>query len=216
MASDQSIKLIFLCSPGNPTGTLLSLSDIRLILDDSNFRGIVVVDEAYIDFATPNSSAAQLVHEYANICVMQTLSKGFGLAAIRFVVIRIYNATFKSLLMLLHLRIGVALAQPPLIQILANTKAPYNVSTPTSVLALQALSPSSLQAMQRKIVSLNNERSQLVSALASFSSLGLGSPLGGNDANFLLVPILDRQNGNPDNARAFKVLHFLPVCNQFC
>ena len=122
-------------------------------------------------------------------------------------------STFKSLLMLLHLSIGVALAQPPLIQILANTKAPYNVSTPTSVLALQALSPSSLQAMQRKIVSLNNERSQLVSALASFSSLGLGSPLGGNDANFLLVPILDRQNGNPDNARAFKVLHFLPVCN---
>lgn len=86
MASDPSIKLIFLCSPGNPTGTVLSLSDIRQILDDSNFKGIVVVDEAYIDFASPNSSAAQLVHDYANICVMQTLSKSFGLAAIRFVI----------------------------------------------------------------------------------------------------------------------------------
>lgn len=87
VSSDPSIKLIFLCSPGNPTGTVLPLSDIRQILDDPNFKGIVVVDEAYIDFASPKTSAAQLVHEYANICVMQTLSKSFGLAGIRFVTI---------------------------------------------------------------------------------------------------------------------------------
>ena len=81
--ADPSIKLIFLCSPGNPTGTLISLPSMRAILDYEPFKGIVVVDEAYIDFSEPGSSAASLVAEYANICVMQTLSKSFGLAAIR-------------------------------------------------------------------------------------------------------------------------------------
>ena len=81
--ADPSIKLVFLCSPGNPTGTLISLASMRAILDYEPFKGIVVVDEAYIDFSEPGSSAASLVAEYANICVMQTLSKSFGLAAIR-------------------------------------------------------------------------------------------------------------------------------------
>lgn len=81
--ADPLIKLIFLCSPGNPTGTLISLASIRALLDYEPFKGIVVVDEAYIDFSEPGSSAASLVAEYANICVMQTLSKSFGLAAIR-------------------------------------------------------------------------------------------------------------------------------------
>ena len=81
--ADPSIKLIFLCSPGNPTGTLISLESIRALLDYEPFKGIVVVDEAYIDFSEPGSSAATLVTEYANLCVMQTLSKSFGLAGIR-------------------------------------------------------------------------------------------------------------------------------------
>lgn len=81
--ADPSIKLIFLCSPGNPTGTLISLASLRAILDYEPFKGIVVVDEAYIDFSEPGSSAVTLIPEYANICVMQTLSKSFGLAGIR-------------------------------------------------------------------------------------------------------------------------------------
>jgi len=85
--SDPSIKLIFLCSPGNPTGTLISLTSIRSLLDYENFKGIIVVDEAYVDFASENASAVSLVKEYANICVMQTLSKSFGLAAIRCVIL---------------------------------------------------------------------------------------------------------------------------------
>jgi histidinol-phosphate aminotransferase len=75
--------LIFLCSPGNPTGTLIPLSVVRSILDYEQFKGIVVVDEAYIDFAAEEASAATLIQEYANVVVMQTLSKSFGLAAIR-------------------------------------------------------------------------------------------------------------------------------------
>lgn len=83
VAVDPSIKLIMLCSPGNPTGTLISLSALRQLLEYEKFKGIVVVDEAYIDFAGADASAVSLVKEFANLCVMQTLSKSFGLAAIR-------------------------------------------------------------------------------------------------------------------------------------
>jgi len=82
--ADPSIKLIFLCSPGNPTGTLISLSTIRTLLEYENYKGIVAIDEAYIDFAGAESSAVSLVNDYANVVVMQTLSKSFGLAAIRY------------------------------------------------------------------------------------------------------------------------------------
>jgi len=82
--ANPSIKLIFLCSPGNPTGTLISLSTVRALLEYDKFKGIVVIDEAYIDFSGNKSSAVSLVSEYSNLCVMQTLSKSFGLAAIRY------------------------------------------------------------------------------------------------------------------------------------
>jgi len=85
--SNPNIKLIFLCSPGNPTGTVITLQSIRALLDYEPFKGIVVIDEAYIDFVDDTDgikSAATLVKDYANICVMQTLSKSFGLAAIRY------------------------------------------------------------------------------------------------------------------------------------
>ena len=81
--ADPGIKLVFLCSPGNPTGTLISLASVRELLEFEEFKGIVIVDEAYIDFADEKESAVSLIKEYANICVTQTLSKSFGLAAIR-------------------------------------------------------------------------------------------------------------------------------------
>lgn len=105
---DPSIKLIFLCSPGNPTGTAIPLSAIREILDYQNFQGIVIVDEAYIDFAGSDASAVSLIEEYANICVMQTLSKSFGLAAIRSVSCQvrsiIYSPIIYGTVWVLHLR----------------------------------------------------------------------------------------------------------------
>ncbi|KAL5514359.1 hypothetical protein ACEPAG_2447 [Sanghuangporus baumii] len=190
---DPCIKLIFLCSPGNPTGTLIPLSDIQQLLDYTQFKGIVVVDEAYIDFSPPGSSAVSLVEKYANLCVMQTLSKSFGLAAIR---------------------LGIAIAQPPLIQILSNTKAPYNISTPTSVLALSALSPPSLSLMSQRISTILSSRTSLLSSLHSLSSasssasslrLGLGEPIGANHANFIMIPVLNRDTREPDNVRSEKV-----------
>lgn len=81
------IKLTFLCSPGNPTGTLIPLSDIRAVLSNADYKGLVVVDEAYIDFGADGTSAVRLLVDegWPNLVIMQTLSKGFGLAAIRFV-----------------------------------------------------------------------------------------------------------------------------------
>jgi histidinol-phosphate aminotransferase len=110
-------------------------------------------------------------------------------------------------------RLGIAIAQPPLIQILTNTKAPYNISGPTAQLASSALSPPAVELMQNKIRILRSQRDRLLSELASLSILGVGKTIGGNDANFLLVPILKRvANGNedskerkPDSARAQRV-----------
>jgi len=187
---DPSIKLIFLCSPGNPTGTLIPLSAVREILDYPNYKGIVVVDEAYIDFAPEGSSATSLVEEYANLCVLQTLSKSFGLAAIR---------------------LGIAIAQPPLMQVLANTKAPYNISTPSAHLALAALSPSGVNTMRAKVRTLAASRAALLASFSKLAPLGLAEALGSNDANFVLVPILEKpqlpsmSRGKPDNVRAQKV-----------
>ncbi|KAH9958047.1 histidinol-phosphate aminotransferase [Russula dissimulans] len=182
--ADPSIKLVFLCSPGNPTGTLISLASIRAILDYERFKGIVVVDEAYIDFSEAGNSAVSLVAEYANVCVMQTLSKSFGLAAIR---------------------LGIAIAQPPLIQILSNTKAPYNISTPTAHLALRALSPESFSAMRENIERLKASRAKLLSSLHNMKELGLGRAIGAQDANFILIPVLARGGSVPDSARAKRV-----------
>jgi len=181
---DQTIKLIFLCSPGNPTGTLIPLKDIEELLEYPNFKGIVVVDEAYIDFAGEDSSAVRLVSKYANVCVCQTLSKSFGLAAIR---------------------LGIAIAQPPLIQVLTNTKAPYNISTPTAYVALSALSPSSLDFMHSKVATLVSSRTSLLSVLSELKPLGLGEAVGGNHANFVMIPVLSRMTGKPDNERSEKV-----------
>ena len=87
ISADPSIKLVFLCSPGNPTGTLISLSSIRAILEYEDFKGIAIVDEAYIDFADEKASAVTLLQDYNNLCVTQTLSKSFGLAAIRYAIV---------------------------------------------------------------------------------------------------------------------------------
>ena len=82
LTSDPSIKLAYLCSPGNPTGKLLKKADVQAILE-TNWNGVVVLDEAYIDFAPEGASMAEWVAEWPNLVVMQTLSKAFGHAGIR-------------------------------------------------------------------------------------------------------------------------------------
>ncbi|GAA6017686.1 hypothetical protein JCM11491_001168 [Sporobolomyces phaffii] len=190
------IKLTFLCSPGNPTGTLIPLAMVRQVLANPDYQGLVVVDEAYIDFADEpdrESAVRLLVDEgWDNLVVMQTLSKGFGLAAIR---------------------LGVAISSPPLVQILNNIKAPYNVSTPTASLALRALSPPGLEQFYRNIDTLKQNRSWLNDQLTTpaMKELGVIQILGKPHANFLLVQIgtRDAAGRRPDNVRSERLYKYM-------
>ncbi|TXT07338.1 hypothetical protein VHUM_03058 [Vanrija humicola] len=177
--ANPDAKLLFICSPGNPTGTLIPLDAIKRIASNPNFKGVIVVDEAYIDFAPEGSSATALIKEFANIAVSQTLSKSFGLAAIR---------------------LGYLLASPELIQILTNAKAPYNVSLPTASLALASVSESGLAVMKKNTETLVANRTALIDGLLKIPSIG--KIPGGNHANFVLAQVLDKPGGQPDNARA--------------
>lgn len=106
-------------------------------------------------------------------------------------------------------RLGIAIAQPPLIQVLTNTKAPYNISTPTAHLALAALSSPAIISMRKKIETLVSSRASLITDLSGLAPLGLGSPIGANDANFLMVPVFSKGGRQPDNSRSQKIYRVL-------
>ena len=98
------------------------------------------------------------------------------------------------------------MAHPALVQILMNTKAPYNVSAPTAELALSALSPEAVALMKEKVSTLVKSRGDLLRGLEELAPLGLGAAIGGNSANFVVVPVLEKSgSGRPDNARALKI-----------
>jgi histidinol-phosphate aminotransferase len=181
LQADPLIKLAYLCSPGNPTGATLAKDDIAQILA-AHWNGIIVLDEAYIDFAPEDASLAQWVTEFPNLVVMQTLSKAFGLASIR---------------------LGVAFASPDVANLLNSLKAPYNISTPTSILATQALSPESLAGMRSRRAKIVQQRDRLVAALPKIR--GVGAFRGGFDSNFLLVQMVNESTGEPSNEIALQV-----------
>ncbi|KAJ1721304.1 histidinol-phosphate transaminase [Coemansia erecta] len=175
--SDETIKIIWLCSPGNPTGTRLNEADVRRVLE-SDYRGLVVVDEAYVDFvrADRGESYAKLVAEYPNLFVMQTMSKSFGLAGIR---------------------LGIGMGSPELVQYLNNTKAPYSLSTLALDVAKEALSPEGIAKMRQVAASLCQQRDEfLIPELRSLPHVA--AIIGGNDANFVLCRFVD-SNGRVSN-----------------
>ena len=180
--TDESIQVIYLCSPGNPTSTLISKDDVTPLLAHPKWNGIIVLDEAYIDFAPENSSLAEWVLEHPNLVVLQTLSKAFGLAGIR---------------------LGAAFASEEVATLLNNLKAPYNISSPTSALAIRALQPESLAIMRKNLSTLLKQRERLLTELLEIP--GVGRSRGGAEANFLLVEMLDAKGGNPSNEVAIKV-----------
>ncbi|KAK3339410.1 histidinol-phosphate aminotransferase [Neurospora tetraspora] len=181
LSTEPNIKIIYLCSPGNPTGSLLAKEDIRQVLEHPTWNGVVVVDEAYIDFAPDSASLADWVNEWPNLVVMQTLSKAFGLAGIR---------------------LGVAFTSPPIARLLNSLKAPYNISSPTSALASYALGPEGLQVMRANKEKLIQQRERLVAELPLVP--GVGKLAGGESSNFLLYEMLDKE-GKPSNETALKV-----------
>lgn len=185
LSSDAHIKMVYICSPGNPTGALVNKEDVQQILEHPSWNGVVVLDEAYIDFAADGSSLAEWVVEWPNLVVMQTLSKAFGLAGIR---------------------LGAAFSSSGIAGLLNNMKAPYNVSSPTSALAIAALDTENLAVMRKNRAKILKQRDRLIKELPKIP--GIGRFLGGTESNFLLVELLDRprqSGGRADNATALAV-----------
>jgi histidinol-phosphate aminotransferase len=157
-AIDAHTKLIFICSPNNPTGNSINREDIETLL--ANFNGIVVVDEAYINFSRQKSFIQELT-EYANLVVMQTLSKAWGLAG---------------------LRVGMAFASEEIIEVMNRVKPPYNVNEASQQLALQALQ--NVQQVNDWIKVTLSQRDTLVLKLKEMAFVLDIYP---SDANFILV-----------------------------
>lgn len=159
-AADSQTKVLFLCSPNNPTANSLKKTDILKLI--SRFPGIVVLDEAYIDFSG-QESMAELVQQYPNLIVLQTFSKSFGLAGIR---------------------LGIAISNPEIIEVMLKVKAPYNINKLTADMALKAFD-------QMPIITINiekiiEERDYIAEQLSYAEAVEKVYP---SDSNFLLFKI---------------------------
>jgi len=161
-AIDKNTKLIFICSPNNPTGNSINRDDVETLL--ANFNGIVVVDEAYINFSRQKTFIQELT-EYANLVVLQTLSKAWGLAG---------------------LRVGMAFASEEIIEVMNRVKPPYNVNEASQQLALEALG--NVQQVNDWIKETLEQRDKLVLTLKEFAFVEDIYP---SDANFILVKTTD-------------------------
>ena len=164
-AIDAFTRLIFICSPNNPTGNSINRSDVEIILN--NFDGIVVIDEAYINYSKQRSFIPELT-EYPNLVVMQTLSKAWGLAG---------------------LRLGMAYASQPIIELMNKVKYPYNINTATQLLVLDALN--NIEWVNNHIATTVTEREKLKNELLDLSDTKEVFP---SDANFLLVKMKNARN----------------------
>ena len=159
---DENTKLIWICSPNNPTANSINRHDIETVLN--NFDGIVVIDEAYINFSRQKSFISELT-EYPNLVVMHTLSKAWGLAA---------------------LRLGMAFASEDIIAVFNKIKPPYNIGQATQELVLQALE--NVAEVNEFIRELVQSREEMVTSLKKVSVVEKIFP---SDANFLLVKVND-------------------------
>ena len=162
LLTDERIKLIFICSPNNPTGNCMDQESIGFII--RNFQGIVVIDEAYVDFSG-RPSFADMTGQYDNLIVMQTFSKAMGMAAAR---------------------VGMAFASAEILKYFFRVKPPYNISTLNQEAALERLSDFKPVTIQTE--TLIAERRRLSEKLAMIPLVEKVWP---SDANFLLVKVQD-------------------------
>jgi histidinol-phosphate aminotransferase len=157
---NKDTRIIWICSPNNPTGNLMQWQDIETILN--HFNGLVVVDEAYINFARQRSWITALT-DYPNLVILQTLSKAWGLAG---------------------LRIGMAFASTAIIEVIHRVKPPYNISQPAQELALKAMDE--VEQVNDMIRLLVDMREALAEVLRGMLEVEAVYP---SDANFILVKI---------------------------
>ena len=162
----RKVRIVFLCSPSNPTGGLVTLDVIEGIARRLRDQALVVVDEAYVEFAD-QASAATLLPRCPNLAVLRTLSKAHGLAAAR---------------------IGCVLADPALVAVLRACQAPYPVPAPCAELALAALAPAALATTRARIATVVGERERMREALGALPGVRRVYPSAGN---FLLLRFED-------------------------
>ncbi len=161
-AIDEHTRIIFICSPNNPTGNSIDRQDIETIL--ANFNGLVVIDEAYINYSRQKTFIQELT-EYSNLVVLQTLSKAWGLAG---------------------LRVGMAFASEEIIEIFNKVKPPYNINEASQELVLEALQ--NVDLVNTWIKETVSEREKLINALIRIPFVLKIYP---SDANFILVKTKD-------------------------
>jgi histidinol-phosphate aminotransferase len=157
-ATDEFTKLIFLCSPNNPTGNALDQEQILRIV--KNFNGLLILDEAYIDFCPEKSLLANLA-KYPNLVILQTLSKAWGLAAIR---------------------LGMAFASAEIVSVLSKIKYPYNINLLTQKKALEMLQ--STEQKEKWVEAILRQKEVLSKELIKLPNVVRLYP---SDANFILV-----------------------------
>lgn len=155
---DENLKVIVICSPNNPTGNNIHPKDINFILE--NFKGIIAIDEAYIEFTNQNSYLDKIDH-YPNLVIFQTLSKAWGIAGVR---------------------IGMAYSNPEIIQLLNKVKHPYNISVLNQKAAIKALSQKEEFEKRRKIIFSEKEKIR-----KELEKLSIVTKIYPSDANFFLV-----------------------------
>jgi histidinol-phosphate aminotransferase len=160
----KKVKLVFICSPNNPSGNCFDHQTIKTILE--KFKGLVVIDEAYIDFS-PESGWMMNLGKYENLIILQTFSKAWGMAG---------------------LRLGMAIAHPSIINILNHIKYPYNINILTQQAALKAL-----EKPEKKDRFVKEILEQRYSLIESLSSMDIVEKIHPSDANFLLVRFRDSQ-----------------------
>ena len=165
-AVTPEVKIVFLCSPNNPTGCLLDRAAILSLARSLAGRAVLAVDEAYVDFSGQPSLAAEIAAQ-PNLIVLRTLSKAYGLAGAR---------------------VGTTIADPAVIAVLQKVIAPYPVPAPVLQAALAALTPAGLTAARESVATLVAERGRLAAALPKLLTVKRVWP---SDANYLLVEVVD-------------------------
>lgn len=158
----DNVKLIYVCSPNNPTGNLIDQDDIKTLLKLAENRALVIIDEAYIEFS-PNSTVVSWLANYPHLVILRTLSKAFALAG---------------------LRCGFTLANKPVIDALQKVIAPYPLATPVADIATQALSKDGINTMKLHVTNLNKQKEQLANQL---SALEIVEKVYSSEANYLCV-----------------------------
>ncbi|WP_312180213.1 histidinol-phosphate transaminase [Pantoea sp. CTOTU46764] len=162
----DGVKVVYMCSPNNPTGNLINPDDIRKLLDMTAGKALLVADEAYIEFC-PEATLASWLQEYPHLVILRTLSKAFALAG---------------------LRCGFTLANKPVIDLLMKVIAPYPLATPVADVAGQALSEKGIALMRQHVAELNANRAWLFEQLPQISVVQQVFP---SETNYILARFTD-------------------------